>query len=216
MTVLCPEGHRSGEDSEYCDVCGLRITGCEQVPQAEAVAVVEDADTDTSRAPNREPCPRCHSPRSADDRFCEQCRYDFLAPPSAALVWEAIATADREQVERHAPDLVASVDQLGERHFLVDADQLRIGRSRRGCVSPPEIDFAGELEDPGISRLHAVLERGEDGTYTLRDLGSMNGTTLNGEPVGSTEPVRVTIGDRIRIGAWTTITLRSGGPAQKS
>jgi hypothetical protein len=39
----------------------------------------------------------------------------------------------------------------------------------------------------------------------------MNGTTLNDDPtpVGTEAPVSLADGDRIRLGAWTTITLRA-------
>jgi pSer/pThr/pTyr-binding forkhead associated (FHA) protein len=44
----------------------------------------------------------------------------------------------------------------------------------------------------------------------LRDLGSTNGTTLNDDPtpIGREVGAPVSDGDRIHIGAWTTITLR--------
>jgi pSer/pThr/pTyr-binding forkhead associated (FHA) protein len=75
----------------------------------------------------------------------------------------------------------------------------------------PEIDLAGAGEDPGISRLHAVLERRPDGGYAVRDLGSTNGTMVNDDPAPLAQHVAVALadGDRIRIGAWTTITVRS-------
>jgi pSer/pThr/pTyr-binding forkhead associated (FHA) protein len=70
--------------------------------------------------------------------------------------------------------------------------------------------LAGAPADPGISRLHAVLERRADGSYAVRDLGSTNGTAVNDDPspVGREVAVPLKAGDRIRLGAWTTITLR--------
>jgi pSer/pThr/pTyr-binding forkhead associated (FHA) protein len=53
-----------------------------------------------------------------------------------------------------------------------------------------------------------LLER--EGGWLLVDPGSTNGTTLNGSndelPVDTEVPV--TDGDRIHVGAWTTIVLR--------
>ena len=46
-----------------------------------------------------------------------------------------------------------------------------------------ECDLA--LPDSKVSRRHAVIERPCDGPTTLRDLGSSNGTFVNGERVGS-------------------------------
>jgi hypothetical protein len=52
------------------------------------------------------------------------------------------------------------------------------------------------IEDPAASRSHARIDRGADG-FALIDLGSTNGTLLNGEPV-TEHPLRD--GDRITIG----------------
>ncbi|MGH8973159.1 MAG: FHA domain-containing protein, partial [Acidimicrobiia bacterium] len=53
------------------------------------------------------------------------------------------------------------------------------------------------LLDPSVSRLHAVIERYPTG-FCLRDLGSANGTFVNGERVVS--EVRIRAGDEIRLG----------------
>ncbi len=55
------------------------------------------------------------------------------------------------------------------------------------------------LDDKGISRRHCEFERRGDG-YLVRDLGSSNGTLLNGEKV--TEQF-LADGDRIRVGGVT-------------
>ena len=209
MTAICPSGHAS-VTSDYCDQCGAPIAAPVAQPQATAVlATVEEADTSTAAAP--QPCQRCGAPRSGGDRYCEGCGYDFFAPASATR-WEAVATADRGQFDRlGVPGLVFPED-YGERRFALEAAQVRIGRSRRRPGEPAlEIDLAGVPEDPAISRLHAMLERQGDGTWTLRDLGSTNGTMVNDnpEPIGTEAPVVVTAGDRIRVGAWTTITVRA-------
>ncbi|MCS7311739.1 MAG: SpoIIE family protein phosphatase [Acidobacteria bacterium] len=53
------------------------------------------------------------------------------------------------------------------------------------------------LEDPLISRLHAEV-REEGGAYWLVDMGSKNGTFLNGERIQA--PVRIQAGDVIQMG----------------
>ena len=64
-----------------------------------------------------------------------------------------------------------------------------IGRSRSsGCV----------LSDPTVSRAHAVVSY-RDGRWTLRDLGSTNGTVVNGRRItGETE---IKPGDEVAFGA---------------
>ncbi len=58
--------------------------------------------------------------------------------------------------------------------------------------------------DSRLSREHARLES-DNGKYTLTDLGSSNGTTLNGSPV--TGPAHLTDGDRIDLGGGLEIVV---------
>jgi pSer/pThr/pTyr-binding forkhead associated (FHA) protein len=54
-----------------------------------------------------------------------------------------------------------------------------------------------QIASPGASRTHAVIEAGPTG-FLLSDLGSQNGTYVNGEKI--TTPHELVDGDRIRIG----------------
>ena len=58
------------------------------------------------------------------------------------------------------------------------------------------------LTDLSVSRMHALLVRREDG-WMLSDLGSHNGTRLNGWLVR--EAVRVRAGDRVEFGSMAFI-----------
>jgi Protein of unknown function (DUF3662)/FHA domain len=62
------------------------------------------------------------------------------------------------------------------------------------------------LVDPGVSRHHAEL-RVEDGEVVLVDLGSTNGTFVNGQPV---RRVLLTDGTRVTLGR-TTLVFRNDG-----
>src|SRR5680860_1723077 len=53
-------------------------------------------------------------------------------------------------------------------------------------------------DDPELSRRHARLARGERGELTLEDLGSSNGTFVNGERVAAARALRP--GDVVRMG----------------
>jgi hypothetical protein len=103
---------------------------------------------------------------------------------------------------------VAAADRLGRA-----ATRLTRPRPRPAGSAPPRLPFprgtaskftigrAVEcdfvLADPSVSRFHARLHREPDG-WLLRDLGSTNGTMLNGWRV--TEPVSVRPGDRVSFG----------------
>ena len=207
MTVLCPSGHQS-QTADYCDQCGAPIGA---VRAAAPTAVLPAAEEfDTSPSIRRDPCPACGAARSGDDRYCEGCGYDFESPPPPTTTWEAVATADREQFERLAVEGVSFPDGYGERRFQLREGENRIGRGRgQPGEETPEIDLAAPPLDPGISRHHAVIDRRADGTCLLRDLGSTNGTSLNDAPesIAARTDVPVAAGDRIHVGAWTTITL---------
>ena len=61
------------------------------------------------------------------------------------------------------------------------------------------------IEDPLISRQHGrIVVQG--GTATFVDLGSRNGSRVNGKPVG--DPVLLVDGDRVRLGAQELVFLK--------
>ena len=62
------------------------------------------------------------------------------------------------------------------------------------------------LVDPGVSRHHAEL-RVEDGEVVLVDLGSTNGTFVNGQPV---RRISLTDGTRVTLGRTTLVFRRDG------
>jgi diguanylate cyclase (GGDEF)-like protein len=73
----------------------------------------------------------------------------------------------------------------------------RLGRSPDNTYQIPEVS---------VSRYHAVLRVDPQGIVRLTDLGSTNGTFLNGRRVPNHTPVRVQDGDRIQLGA--TVVLK--------
>jgi hypothetical protein len=212
VTVVCPSGH-SSESEDYCDVCGIRIGGAAptethaDAPAAEAAAPSAAAPA----APAGEPCPQCGATRSGDDRFCESCGYDFVAgAPVQVADWIAIATADRDQFDKNAGGSLTFPDAPSERRYPLTTGAVRIGRGRHGPdEQAPEIDLGAPPEDPGVSHLHAVLRRRDDGSYAVCDLGSTNGTTINDDPKPLAAGVEVALadGDAIHVGAWTKITI---------
>ncbi len=91
--------------------------------------------------------------------------------------------------------LVRDGAQAGAR-FLLDRDVTTAGRHPDGDIF---------LDDVTVSRRHAEFHR--DGTrFTVRDLGSLNGTHLNQERVQSAV---LTSGDEIRIGKFRLVFIVS-------
>ncbi|HJZ07033.1 MAG TPA: FHA domain-containing protein, partial [Trebonia sp.] len=54
---------------------------------------------------------------------------------------------------------------------------------------------------------HALLVAGPDGTWSVVDPGSENGTLLNGNTIPANQAVALHDGDRIHLGAWTALTI---------
>ena len=76
----------------------------------------------------------------------------------------------------------------------IDAEVLKIGRSSKNDVN---LSF-----DLSLSRFHAEVSR-RSGRYFVADVGSRNGTSLNGKPVSKPEELQV--GDRITLGETTIL-----------
>jgi hypothetical protein len=200
----CVEGH-VGAAEDYCDVCGAPIA----------------TSPDPTPAPAPKACPLCEAPMSG--RFCEACGYDSALPepaPSAKPAeapagWTAVVAADREfhqrVLARGGPEKVEFPPYFPERRIRLDKGTTLIGRHNRDQGVDPEIDLGIHPADHGVSTQHAVL-RIRDSGLTVTDLGSTNGTTLNEDeqflPDG--EEIPLNDGDRIHVGAWTTITIMLG------
>ena len=126
-----------------------------------------------------------------------------------------MVTADRAQYDRvvasGGPDAAAMSfpSYCPERSFLLTGTSMRIGRRSVSRGHTPEIDLTGPPTDPGISRMHAVLAAQPDGGWAVIDVGSENGTMVNGTEIATEVPVMLRDGDRIHLGAWTKITIRA-------
>ena len=86
--------------------------------------------------------------------------------------------------------LVIQNGQLAGQRWLIDGDRVVLGR---------ELGSADlMLPERQISRRHAELYRADDG-FWLRDLGSKNGTFVNGKEIKESVPVKLSDGDEIQI-----------------
>ncbi|MDX2680897.1 FHA domain-containing protein [Streptomyces sp. NY05-11A] len=88
---------------------------------------------------------------------------------------------------------------------LLHGGQVRVGRSADADVP---------LDDPDVSRLHCAVTLSPDGRLTVADLGSTNGTTLDGTRVPS-RPVRLAPGALLRIGESALRLAPPGGPGPR-
>lgn len=105
----------------------------------------------------------------------------------------AMTIEDAAAVEALPPTSALLIVQYGPNagaRFLLDAARTTAGRS-------PESDIF--LDDVTVSRKHAEF-LGDDGEYSVRDVGSLNGTYLNRVRIDQTVPLRD--GDEVQIGKY--------------
>lgn len=221
MGFACPKGHWSS-DEDYCDTCGARNPGL--APEA------EESKTHPAGAFAEQSCAVCQAVREGDDRYCGSCGYDFEtgepwspASPAEPIQLPRLAAPPAQEVPRPAPEaphlatsfvLVVSVDtsrfttlsspappaDLSQRVFMLDRPSLVIGRDG------PNLDIPIH-GDPYVSRRHAEIIWLEDG-WAIRDLGSTNGTRVNGETLEGTEVKPLAPDDVVELGFFSRLTVR--------
>jgi serine phosphatase RsbU (regulator of sigma subunit)/pSer/pThr/pTyr-binding forkhead associated (FHA) protein len=89
------------------------------------------------------------------------------------------------------PEITIQSNDGASHRFPLNKDRVTIGRSRENDIFLP---------DQWLSRHHAEIHRDSDG-FSLKDLGSKNGTLLNGARIAAQERLRT--GDVITLGEHT-------------
>lgn len=229
MARPCPAGHLSSEP-DYCSHCGAPMGPS---PLAVPPAPPSTASTSTVATPPparasqpHAACPLCAAPLSSADPSCALCGYEldlaplpplrrsFSADPSTANLsppvarWRVIVRVDPGLDDEPDEAFPCPADEP-DLERAIDEDELSIGR--HDAQPPPAL----ALRDPGASRRHALLLRdGED--LWLLDLGSTNGTQINGAAVVAHSRVALRPGDEVTLGRWTRIAVRSSDPSPTS
>ncbi|MBT2444725.1 FHA domain-containing protein [Streptomyces sp. ISL-36] len=163
---------------------------------------------------HQQPPQQQHAPQQPQQQPPQQ-QYQ---PPQPPRNWSAFIGPDRDyfmaMMQRSGPEATGLnlPAYSPEQHLPLQGNQISIGRRRHSTGESPDIDLSVPPEDPGVSHQHAVLVQQPDGSWAVVDQNSTNGTTINGaeEPIQPYVPVPLQDGDRVHVGAWTTITIRRG------
>lgn len=152
-------------------------------------------------------CPNCSHNNRVGVLICEKC--------GMAIFEDVFGGTRRFQVE-DAP--AGAVNPSGTRHLVRDATvvihiadastpirvqpeaPMVLGRANTRSPRRPDIDLtAYRAFEKGVSCLHASIAR-NDQYLMIADLGSTNGTCVNGQRLNPHEPRMLRDGDEIRLG----------------
>ena len=173
-------------------------------------------------------CAHCGASVPAGGTFCDNCGEPLQAPAQAAQVASATAAAAATSA---APDAAQAAAAAGgtatagpiislaiagptsTTNYTMGAGEAAIGRRDAAEGIYPQLDFDGnDLVLDGGQQVHAVSRRHgrifRDGdALKFEDLGSTNGSTLNGAPVPANAPQSLKDGDAIVLGRTCRITV---------
>lgn len=134
-------------------------------------------------------CPVCHTRNPAGgDIYCMEC--GFL-----------LASAPGEFQASAAPTIGAWLIDSSGREFPIKQGRNSVGRQNADVL----------LTDPSVSRTHAAVI-GEDGAYYVEDLGSTNGTFVDGAQVRQGERTQINSGAQVKFGTYTMEFKATGAP----
>ncbi|MEM7585881.1 MAG: cyclic nucleotide-binding domain-containing protein [Acidobacteriota bacterium] len=89
--------------------------------------------------------------------------------------------------------------------FLSAGEETSVGRRDPVTGINPDIDLTPADSQRSISRRHAKIFRRDSRFYVREEIGTMNGTFVNGERVETGLPVEFKDGDEVRFGLIKTI-----------
>src|SRR5215510_8252535 len=167
-------------------------------------------------------CPNCKSPVAREgQRFCYRCGHELNAYYDSLKIkvdspGSDASRSDSAREARAPHSIPTSTVVLDPNAFdtRIDAPPVTPTKASLKVLLPTGDSFDRELSnvetqigkgprndiviaDPAVSTAHALV-RFEDGAYTINDLGSRNGTFVNGERVSSPRPLNH--GDVIGMG----------------
>jgi pSer/pThr/pTyr-binding forkhead associated (FHA) protein len=154
-------------------------------------------------------CHNCGHRNPEGVNFCSSCGSALLSDGDDATI--TLHPDDHADGSDESPEKVTLVEvphgsgvlvvtrgpNTGTRYLLSD-DVVRAGRH-------PESDIF--LDDITVSRRHVEITPGHNGTFTLRDVGSLNGTYVNRERI---DEVQLAPGDEVQIGKFKLVYLVAG------
>jgi hypothetical protein len=158
-------------------------------------------------------CPSCHNHELVGALFCSACgaqlTYQTKSPTETVqYAGDGLATAvsleprDVPHTQASSTRAALKIVETGLVIPLEGSEEFTIGRVSGTQPILPDIDLTPyRAYEGGVSRLHATIRVTSD-SISLSDLGSANGTLVNGEKITSYEPFPLSNGDIIALGKF--------------
>ncbi|WP_191760538.1 FHA domain-containing protein [Komarekiella delphini-convector] len=214
----CPacSAPRESNSGNFCEICGYNfVTGAHgelPVGGVGGAGGVEEQGEQKNNSLSQSPVPNPQSPIPIPQSPVPIAPYPQRGPrvpqspvpsPQSPIVWEVIVTIDPSLRNSESPEAPTNQPPV---IFRLEKDSNLIGRRSeiRGIHPEVSLDF-----DDAVSRRHALLNRQADGTLTLRDIDSANGTKLNGVELTPMLDTQLQDGDEFTLGHWTRITVKA-------
>lgn len=168
----------------------------------------------TNISNNMQTCPTCGNSVSASAVMCRFCGHLFYElgdnpnqtvvverPPSLVNPDEDTSTISGTSRFALSSVLYISIERMNTPISRTLRDKpIFIGRSDTTILGGDDIDLTPyNARDRGVSRRHAQIYY-QEGEIYLEDLGSSNGTLVNGVPLSAHAPYKLRDGDEVILG----------------
>ncbi|MFW6198405.1 MAG: cyclic nucleotide-binding domain-containing protein, partial [Acidobacteriota bacterium] len=130
---------------------------------------------------------------------------------AAAIAWDQKepAGSEAETGGDGGPARLVHADSGAEFPLPGETADVTIGRPDSATGHTPDVDLGAIDSKRTLSRRHAKISRREDGFWLEEEIGTSNGTFVDGERVETGVPVRIEDGDEVRFGL-VKMTFRIG------
>ncbi len=156
------------------------------------------------------PCPFCKTPIPEDCVYCDTCGKKLRKCSSCGAFAKSVRCTKCGQLTKEiisapasstekiiAPTAANKLERMPD-HLVCLSTDLRIGLSHEAIIGRRGSYGTAFQLFPTISGLHAKLLQTESG-WQIEDIGSSNGTFLNGNKIEQHKPTDIKIGDVIRF-----------------
>lgn len=151
-------------------------------------------------------CPNCSTKNKASEIFCYACGHMMDSDSAMNTRHFADAELNSHPSEYFGKDsiLILRMRETGTFYKLRPqqySHELVIGRSSINNAMKPDVDLANDhAEEHGVSRLHVSIQyEMENSTIQILDLGSANGSFINGQKLHPSETRILRNGDELRL-----------------